>query len=451
MKKRLLACMLAGVMAVSALAGCGSTGNGGQEQSAAPEAESAENTEEAEAPAADNATEDNAEAETNNGEKTVITFWNGFTGSDRETLEALVKEYNETNDKNIEVQMDIMPWDSLYQKLATALPVGEGPDILAMATERIGSYADPGALAAVDDIYSSGIVDETVVPETLKENLKYDGKYYGVPMNFATLLLYYNKTIFEEAGLDPEKAPETWEELEQYAQQIVEKTGKYGFDMAVKDTTPMWCIMLWGNGGDIIKDGKAVFNSPENVETVTRWAENIRDKKFGPEVLTGGEIDKLFESQKLAMYFCGPWATNGFTNAGIDYGVAQAPKGPKEQVTQANAVGMYMTSSSKNKEAVYDFFGWWNSKDTQVKWSLGTGFPPARTDIADDERMKENPYIAEFAKPANESKMYLQQLTNFAEVDTQAIVPAFEKILLENADVQEALDEANAVIESLIQ
>lgn len=438
-------------MAVSALAGCGSTGNGGQEQSAAPEAESAENTEEAEAPAADNATEDNAEAETNNGEKTVITFWNGFTGSDRETLEALVKEYNETNDKNIEVQMDIMPWDSFYQKLATALPVGEGPDILAMATERIGSYADPGALAAVDDIYSSGIVDETVVPETLKENLKYDGKYYGVPMNFATLLLYYNKTIFEEAGLDPEKAPETWEELEQYAQQIVEKTGKYGFDMAVKDTTPMWCIMLWGNGGDIIKDGKAVFNSPENVETVTRWAENIRDKKFGPEVLTGGEIDKLFESQKLAMYFCGPWATNGFTNAGIDYGVAQAPKGPKEQVTQANAVGMYMTSSSKNKEAVYDFFGWWNSKDTQVKWSLGTGFPPARTDIADDERMKENPYIAEFAKPANESKMYLQQLTNFAEVDTQAIVPAFEKILLENADVQEALDEANAVIESLIQ
>ena len=46
-------------------------------------------------------------------EKTVITFWNGFTGSDKETLEALVNEYNETNDKNIEVEMTIMPWDSL--------------------------------------------------------------------------------------------------------------------------------------------------------------------------------------------------------------------------------------------------------------------------------------------------------------------------------------------------
>lgn len=421
MKKKILATMLVAVMAISTmLTGCSKGGS--------------ENKKEAK-----------------EGEKTVITFWNGFTGSDKETLEALVKEYNETNDKNIEVDMTIMPWDSLYQKLSTVLSVGEGPDMLAMATERIGTYAEPGAFVEVNDVYEEGIVDESVIPDTLKENLKYDGKYYGVPMNFATLLLYYNKTMFKDAGLDPETPPATWEELEQYAQQIVEKTGNYGFDMAVKETTPMWCIMLWGNGGDIIEDGKAVFNSDQNVETITRWAENIRDKKFGPEVLTGGEIDKLFESQKLGMYFCGPWATNGFENAGIDFGVAQAPKGPQEQVTQANGVGLYLTSSSKKQEAVYDFFGWWNSKETQTKWSVGTGFPPARTDIGDSEELAKNPYIAEFSKPANESKMYLQQLTNFAEIDNQAIVPAFEKILLENADVKATLDEANEKIELLLK
>jgi len=384
-------------------------------------------------------------------EKTVVTFWNGFTGSDQATLEALVDEYNQTNDKNIEVEMSIMPWDSLYQKLSTVLPVGEGPDMVAMATERIGTYAEPGAFVDVSDAYTTGIIDESVVPGALQENLKYNGTYYGVPMNFATLLLYYNKTIFEEAGLDPESPPTNWDELEQYAQQIVDNTDCYGFDMAVKETTPMWCIMLWGNGGDIIEDGKAVFNSEENIETITRWAENIRDKKFGPEVLTGGEIDKLFESQKLGMYFCGPWATGGFEDVGIDFGVAQAPEGPVQQVTQANAVGMYLTSSSKQKEAVYDFFSWWNSAETQVKWSLGTGFPPARTDLENDERLAENPYIELFSKPANESQMYLQQLTNFAEIDNQAIVPAFEKILLEGADVKTALDEANEQIEALLE
>ena len=249
MKKRLLAWLLTGVMAVSVLAGCGNSGNEGAASEVTEESSEAASAEEE----SGEATAEPEAAPTTDGEKTVITFWNGFTGSDKETLEALVQEYNETNDKNIQVEMNIMPWDSLYQKLATVLPVGEGPDILAMATERIGTYAEPGAFVPVDDIYSQGIVDESAVPETLKENLKYNGQYYGVPMNFATLLLYYNKTIFEEAGLDPEKAPETWDELEQYAQQIVDKTGKYGFDMAVKDTTPMWCIMLWGNGGDIIK------------------------------------------------------------------------------------------------------------------------------------------------------------------------------------------------------
>lgn len=451
MKRRLLALGLAGVMAAATvLTGCSGSNGGGTTEGSAAKSPAAETTTQA-AQAGEKDTADTAAPEASSGEKTVITFWNGFTGSDKETLEALVTKYNETNGKNIQVEMNIMPWDSFYQKLATVLPVGEGPDILAFATERIGTYAEPGALAPVDDIYSNGMVDESVIPDALKENLKWKDTYYGVPMNFATLLLYYNKTIFEEAGLDPEAPPANWDELEQYAQQIVEKTGKYGFDMAVKDTTPMWPIMLWGNGGDIVVDGKAVFNSPENVEAITRWAENIRDKKFGPEVLTGGEIDKLFESQKLAMYFCGPWATTGFTNAGIDYGVAQAPKGPKEQITQSNGVGMYMTASSKNKDAVYDFFQYWNSVDTQVEWCLGTGFPPARTDIGNDARLSENPYIAEFAKPANESKMYLQQLTNFADVDTQALVPAFEKILLQNADVKEALDEANAVIESLLE
>lgn len=431
--KKLVSVLLAALMLTSVTA-CGQSGGG---SSSAPAAQS----ESAAAP----------ESTAAGGEKTVITFWNGFTGPDRPVLEQLVQKYNETNDKNIEVQMDIVPWDSLYQKLSTVLPVGEGPDILAFATERIGTYAAPGALAPLDDVYTQGYVDASLVPAALDENLKYDGKYYGVPMNFATLLLFYNKDIFTEAGLDPNAPPKDWDELEQYALQITEKTGKYGFGMATSETTPMWPIMLWGNGGDVIdENGVCVFNSAQNVETITRWAGLIRDKKIAPPTMTGGEIDKLFESQKLAMYFCGPWATAGFESNGLSFGVAQAPKGPAMQVTQANAVGMYMTASSKNKEAVYDFFRYWNSLDTQVEWSLGTGFPLARTDAVNDPRIAQNPYIAEFTKPADASKMYLQKLTNFAEIDVQGVIPALEQILLQNADVKTALDAATETINSLM-
>jgi multiple sugar transport system substrate-binding protein len=379
--------------------------------------------------------------------KTEITFWNGFTGGDRPTLEALVKEYNETNDKNIQVNMDIMPWDSLYQKLSTTLAVGQGPDIVAMAPERMGAYAQSGAFMPLDDAWEDGTIDADAVPEALKESLVYDGSYYGVPMDYATLLLFYNKDIFKEAGLDPESPPTTWDELEADAQQIVDKTDKYGFTMALKDTTPMWCIMVWGNGGDYIVDGKPVLNSEENIETITRWAEDIRDKGFGPADLTGGDIDKLFQSQKLAMYFCGPWAATGFTADGINFGIAQAPKGPKSQVTQGNGTGLYRTTSSAedHKEAVYDFFKWWNSKEAQTEWCVNTGFAPTRTDISLDS-LSENPFVGEFSKPLNESKMYLQNLTNFADIDTQVIIPAFEKILLQGEDVKATLDEANEAL-----
>lgn len=386
-------------------------------------------------------------------EKTRITYWNGFTGPDGDALKVLTQKYNETNTMNVEVVLDIMPWDVLYQKLASALPVGEGPDIIAFNTENIGTYAKPGAIAALDDIYTSGGIDASVIPAALNDNLKVDGKYYGVPQNFATLLLYYNKDMFKAAGLDPEKPPKDWKELEEYALALT-KTGtdaQYGYGMATNNTIPMWPIMIWGGGGDFIgADGKSVFNSKENVDTITKWAALIKDKHIAPPTMTGGEIDKLFESQKLAMYFCGPWATGGFTKAGINYGVAPAPAGPLKDVTLGTSVAMVMTAATKNKDAVYDYFKYWNSVDTQVEWSLKTGFPLARTDAIDDARLSANPYVIDFSKVANNAQFYLQQLTNFGTIDTEVIIPAIETILLTDADVKKTLDDAAAQMDGLL-
>jgi len=385
--------------------------------------------------------------------KTVITYWNGFTGPDGEALKELTDLYNQTNTMNVEVVLDIMPWDVLYQKLASALPVGEGPDIIAFNTENIGTYAKPGAIAVLDDIYASGGIDASVIPSALNDNLKIDGKYYGVPQNFATLLLYYNKDMFKAAGLDPEKPPKDWDELEQYALALT-KTGtdaQYGFGLATNNTIPMWPIMIWGGGGDFMgSNGESVFNSKENVDTITRWASLIKNNQIAPPTMTGGEIDKLFESQKLAMYFCGPWATGGFTKAGINYGVAPAPAGPGKNVTLGTSVAMVMTAATKNKEAVYDYFKYWNSIDTQVEWSLKTGFPLARTDAINDARLSANPYVIDFSKVANDAQFYLQQLTNYSTIDNEVIIPAIETILLTNADIQKTLDDAAVKMNGLL-
>ena len=198
--KRKLSLVLCIAMLLTMVIGC----------APAPAAQAAETAAPTNAPAAESTQDATAP-------KTVITYWNGFTGPDGDALRELTDLYNKTNTMNVEVVLDIMPWDVLFQKLASALPVGEAPDIIAFSTENIGTYAKPGAIAVLDDIYASGGIDASVIPSALNDNLKIDGKYYGVPQNFATLLLYYNKDMFKAAGLDPEKPPKDWKELEEYA------------------------------------------------------------------------------------------------------------------------------------------------------------------------------------------------------------------------------------------
>lgn len=441
--KKSIAILLCAILLVSLFSACSAKPAEAEQPEAAttPAAESQPQQEQAEEPAA---------AST---EKTVITFWNGFTGTDGDVLKEIVAEYNATNTLNVEIQVEIMSWDSLYQKLATALPVGEGPDIIAYNTEYIASYAESGALAVINDLYETGGMDAKAIPAAMEENLKYNGEYYGVPCNMATLLLYYNKDLFAAAGLDPEAPPTTWDELESAALALTKEVDgeqQYGFGMATNNTIQMWPIMIWAGGGDFIgEDGKSVFNSKENVDTITRWSKLIKEDGIAPAVMTGADIDNLFAAGKLGMYFCGPWATGTFDAAGINYGLAACPAGPAGPATLGTGVAMVMTADSKNKDGVYDFFKYWNSTEAQVKWSLDVGYPLTNTTVSSDSRLAANPNIAAFSDAGEYAHFYLQQLTCFSEIDADIITPAIEEILLTDADVQEVLDRAAEQMDAL--
>ena len=440
--KKSIAILLCAILLVSLFSACSAKPAEAEQPEAAttPAAESQPQQEQTEEPAA---------AST---EKTVITFWNGFTGTDGDVLKEIVAEYNATNTLNVEIQVEIMSWDSLYQKLATALPVGEGPDIIAYNTEYIASYAESGALAVINDLYETGGMDAKAIPAAMEENLKYNGEYYGVPCNMATLL-YYNKDLFAAAGLDPEAPPTTWDELESAALALTKEVDgeqQYGFGMATNNTIQMWPIMIWAGGGDFIgEDGKSVFNSKENVDTITRWSKLIKEDGIAPAVMTGADIDNLFAAGKLGMYFCGPWATGTFDAAGINYGLAACPAGPAGPATLGTGVAMVMTADSKNKDGVYDFFKYWNSTEAQVKWSLDVGYPLTNTTVSSDSRLAANPNIAAFSDAGEYAHFYLQQLTCFSEIDADIITPAIEEILLTDADVQEVLDRAAEQMDAL--
>jgi multiple sugar transport system substrate-binding protein len=378
-----------------------------------------------------------------------LAFWNGFTGPDRPAVEALVEEFNRLHEGEIVVEMEIMPWDVFFQRLLPSFAANRGPQLVAMDSIQIPQYAERGLFAPLDEFYQSPELSRDLFVEPQVQSTEWNGNLYGMPMNFTTLLLYWNKDMFREAGLDPEQLPRNWEEWMDYAVRLtVDENGdgtpeQYGYAIADHATIPMWPILLWGNGGDVVSpDGEVLLDSPETIEAVQLWADLIRNQKISPVGLAGADADKLFQSKKAAMEVVGPWMTNGFEQAGIEFGLAMVPAGPGEQVTLGTGVAFAVNAntSEAEREAAREFFEFWNSEESQVFWATETGFPPTRTDI-DPGQLQGNPYVAEFAEHANKTRFYLMGVSDVQQINANVFEPAIQRIL-NGGDVETVLKEA---------
>lgn len=394
---------------------------------------------------------------TQSGKKEVtITFWNGFTGPDGPALKALVKKFNAQNAGRIKIDMTIMPWDVFYEKLLPSWASGNGPDLVAFDAAQLPQYADKGVLAPLDDLYGHGVDKSKLVASAVNAG-KWKGHYYGIPMNFTTLLLYWNKKMFAAAGI--KSPPKTWAQWQRDAVKLTidrnhdGKPEQYGYSIADHETVPMWPILIWGNGGAIVSpDGKkSMLGSPATISAVSQWARLVTQKHISPIGLAGADADNLFLSKKAAMEVVGPWMTNGFKQAGIDFGLAMVPAGPKRQVTLGTSVHFEVNAhvDSDTKAAIYKWISFWNSKPSQIAWALGSGFPPDRTDITAAE-LKKNPYVAEFGKYAGKSKFYLANVKDYSKVDGDVFSAAIQKILNKKGSADEILKAASKQLESIL-
>ena len=137
--------------------------------------------------------------------------------------------------------------------------------------------------------------------------------------------LYYNKDIFEAAGLDPETPPTTLDELKADAIACTDPSkNQYGIGFPQNYT--YYCEYLWANGGDVIStDGKEnLLNSQENIDTLTWLQDMVVNEGVSPEGLTGADADTLFQAGQLAMYMSGPW-TVSYTHLHVPHHQSKNP------------------------------------------------------------------------------------------------------------------------------
>jgi len=228
-----------------------------------------------------------------------ISFWHIYTDGPMKTLmDELLADF-EKQHPNIKVEQLGINFFDYWTKLSTAMAAGSGPDLALNDTSTVAARAKSGAILSVDEyIQRDGINLDDYFP-ILVERMKYNGKMYGMPNDTDVRVLYYNKKLFREAGLDPEKPPVTWDELEQYAEKLTKWNSNnlldvIGFSPAIGNLH-LWTL-AWTNGGDFWDDeGNPTFNRPENVEAL-QWEKKIQDK-YGVKAMSA------FNSQASALGF----------------------------------------------------------------------------------------------------------------------------------------------------
>jgi multiple sugar transport system substrate-binding protein len=384
---------------------------------------------------------------------TTITFWHGYTEADGDVLEQIVDDFNASQD-DVVVKTEVKTWDVIDDTLLPALSADEGPEIVAMPAERMPVYADKGAFVDLGDFYGSDENAAELVPAAV-DMMTSDGTQFGVPTGFVPLAVYYNRSLFGAAGITD--FPTTWDEWVDVAAKLtVDENGdgtpeQYGLALPDHATVAngLWPSLFYGGGGDLVSDGEAVIDSPENVATLEYWSNAVAKNKISPTGLDGIGADELFSSGKAAMHVGGPWMASISEENDIDYGIAAIPAGPATQAASAIGVGMGITAQADDAQVkgAEAFFSYFFSKDVATQWSLGSGWPPLRGDIPASE-VASNPVVASLTAIAETGRPLLPGVTQSVDVLT-AIDTATQKALA-GGDPGALLSDAQAEIEAAL-
>jgi multiple sugar transport system substrate-binding protein len=351
---------------------------------------------------------------TSSGSPTVIHVWHGFTEADGKVVQEIADDFN-ASQKSYKVEMEVNPWNVISDKLLPALKSGNGPDLVVQGVDTGQGYVKQGAFASLEDFYDNPKNETDTYDEHVVDYAKFGGKHYAVPMGYAPYSIWYNKKMFADAGITD--TPKTWDDLIALAQKLtVKKPGEskpeiYGLSLGDKQSTFLPTIVQSG-GGEVVKDGKIVLDTPQNVKTLEWWQQQVA-KGWGPTNISLADAVALFTGGKAAMTWIGPWVITGAQAGGIDVGVFSAPAGPEKVATPAAANYWWLTSLGAKdptvKKGSEAFLAYFNSHKEQVKWALKANYPPNRTDITTDE-LSSNPIIATLAPQAKDAYIPLASL-----------------------------------------
>jgi multiple sugar transport system substrate-binding protein len=381
-----------------------------------------------------------------------LTFWHGYTDAEADSLNALLDEWNADN-PDIQIDPLFVNNDKALQKLTVALQGEEPPDI----TYQYGSSlpqlaAAPGLVDLTDWVAQPEVDWEDFIPGA-RTAATFEGKVLGIPALIDNLALVYNKTLFDDAGLDYPNADWTWDDFRAAAEALTDPTAKqFGFSYpmdASEDTVWHYDPLLWQNGGSILTEDQtqAAFNSPEGVEALellTGMA--VDDKSVFLDIQNSAYTD-LFNSGRIGMLVTGPWDLPSFPD--VDYGVEVLPGFDGDHQTIAGPdMWSVFDNGNGRAQAALQFLQWFTAPQQIQTEDLATGHLPIRLSVAQDES-----FLADFGDAWPGVDVFAENLSNVEQARpvlaaypqvSEAMGLAIVSAMLGESEPQAALDQAAA-------
>ncbi len=386
------------------------------------------------------------------GEQTTLRW--AFWGSPEEvaTHEKVAQSFMQQNPSN-KIETYHQPWSDYFTKLQTLWASGDAsaiPDVMFMFP--VPRYAADGVLENLDPyIQQSNYNVEDYWPALL-ESVKYDNHIYGLPRDMSAEVLYYNKDLFDQAGVAYPTDQWTWNDLQNAAQKIAQSDGSRVSRYALGMEGGKYQLWVGQNGGSILDDmrnpSKCTLTDPKAMDAITFFADMMNNNQAlrDANLTQAGGDAAVFQSQQAAMIIQNASRVPVFNEVGMNYDVAPVPT-PQggQRAASAGGAAWTMSASSQNKDAAWTFIQWLQSTDGGQRAYTETGeiLPALQSTARGDAFLKTStPPVnrqAFLTEGENAKIGRLGYFGEWGELEDSIITPGLQRIWAGEATPQDVL------------
>lgn len=429
--KRLSALVLAMSMTATLLAGCGGS-----------------DAETNDAQTGDAVTGTEAAAVTDGTiEACEVEFWHYMTGDLEATLTELTDEFNSTNEYGITVKLvNQGNAGDLQSKLTASAASQTLPDMAQAYNNWLPEYLPE--VVHLDDFVANDFDNYDDITQSYRDENSEFGFISGIPFNKSTYLYFYNKTMFDELGLE---APQTWDDYYTIGETMLAE--KNLASLGLDDRAGIWEAFVKQTGADYVTADGVQYNNEQGL-AATELLTDMYSKGYARLAGDGEFFSTLLSNSLVGAYIGSSAGVSYITPDGWELGIAPVAKGETGAAYSAGTNLIMFAKDANAQKAVWEYMKYLTSTDVTVKWAMATGYLPVRTSAFESAEyqafMEENPAAA--AAYEQSAVMFVSPTFDGSNDVRTAVNTTIEEIAIYNTDSDTSNDvDAEAALSMLVE